>query len=393
MSEAAHTKILSLVTPLYKTKRHFLEELVESVATAPSEDIELVLVNDSPGDQMLRINVRRVKERFGFISYYENPGNLGLFRAYRNGFLQAKGRFCCILDHDDVMEPGSLAAFLKENQDADMVFTNEYKFADAAHKKRDIFEKPDFDILSTVFYFFTHHVTCWKTDILQKALLDQGDNGEYNYGFDINALFEYMKQFPGEMKTLHFGEAPYGWRIHAESTASSLGQKPLGYLERLRLADSLMARYGEYGRISIHPQVGYVMEGEFSSLHDASNCPLTTEGFAEWIRAGGGYGRSHEMRPLNGADKTEEKELAYLFDLTRHIPFAYLRAKGIENLFLPLLKLQKQIDSYACSHQMIEVPFLAAADGTRLASSGVPGLLVRGNDGPVRTVMMCSSKY
>ena len=179
-------KKLSIITPLYNTPRVYLTDVLNSVKEY-TDQVELVLVNDSPNNIRLKAYLNNLDG--SHIKVIHNPKNLGIFGAYYNGFLSASGEYCCILDHDDIFDPVHVLEAIDKRPD--IIYTDEYKFEGRTYDKqmhKIYFQKPDFDILSTVFYLYTHHVTVLRTKIVRQQLIRYTTPGKYTSIFDIHYL-------------------------------------------------------------------------------------------------------------------------------------------------------------------------------------------------------------
>jgi len=351
-------KTLSLITPLYRTKRRFLMELIDGLK-AQANDIELVLINDSPTDHVLQFSIDELLATYKFIRYYPNPSNLGLFLAYRNGFMHATGQYCCILDHDDIINVSAICPYLRSHPEADMVYTNEYKYYDGHPEEKIIFEKPEFDVLSTISYFYTHHITIWHTDVLQRALRKRTDLQTYHFAFDIYALFMYMREYSGTMNVLHYSEPVYGWRIHENSTAANLNQKPIGFLERLKLIEEQLRYFGEDPIVWIHPKVGYIGEFKTLSVSDKTGMPMALADCEAWFLAGCDGEGDYELKPIGCNAAVLGQQVPFWYKVLSHTPLNYLHHFNADAFFLPVYSLQETLDPCGMCHAMTDVPFIS----------------------------------
>ena len=122
-------RLISIVVPVYNAER-FLEDTVKSVRNQTYQTWELLLVDDCSTDQSREIALRleRVDARVHLVRQGTNQGAAA---ARNRGVQEARGRYLCFLDADDIWEPEKLQkelAFMQERQ-AGFVFTG-YEFAD-----------------------------------------------------------------------------------------------------------------------------------------------------------------------------------------------------------------------------------------------------------------------
>ena len=97
---------VSVLVPLYNTDENHLKEMIESVLNQTFSDFELLLLNDSPENNL----VRQIAGSYcdSRIRYIENPQNLGI-SASRNRLIEmAQGQYLAVFDHDDICLPTRL---------------------------------------------------------------------------------------------------------------------------------------------------------------------------------------------------------------------------------------------------------------------------------------------
>lgn len=122
-------RLISIVVPVYNAER-FLEETVKSVRNQTYQTWELLLVDDCSTDQSREIALRLERED-ARVHLVRQGTNQGAAAARNRGVQEARGRYLCFLDADDIWEPEKLQkelAFMQERQ-AGFVFTG-YEFAD-----------------------------------------------------------------------------------------------------------------------------------------------------------------------------------------------------------------------------------------------------------------------
>lgn len=121
--------LVSIVVPVYNAA-HFLAETIGYVQKQTYTDWELLLVDDCSKDDSMQIAYKfagadaRVKP-------IRQETNGGAAKARNRGIQEAKGRFLCFLDADDIWEKDKLEKELKflRDRQASFIFTG-YEFAD-----------------------------------------------------------------------------------------------------------------------------------------------------------------------------------------------------------------------------------------------------------------------
>jgi glycosyltransferase involved in cell wall biosynthesis len=229
---------ISVITPIYKTPVYYLERLAASL-WAERDAIEWVVVNDSPGLDYLESFFDRMKSCFPNLTYVRNQVNKGIFASYIAGVNVATAPYVAILDHDDEVDLAPIIADLKRVGDRyDLLYTDEIRFGQSisAH-----FEKPAFDPMSSMHYFYMHHITLFRTSLCKQLIHDDRHaEKKYNVCFDVWLSLSYILHYgAGHLQSKHIPYPCYGWRVHDDSTAKDIGQKPIGETERIDMATNV----------------------------------------------------------------------------------------------------------------------------------------------------------
>jgi glycosyltransferase involved in cell wall biosynthesis len=250
--------LVSIITPLYKTSIYYLERLAVSL-WGVRDSIEWVIVNDSPGITHLEEFITRMQSCFPHVRCITHETNKGIFAGYTSGVLASTAPYIAILDHDDEVDLGPIVDYLKKAGDRhDLVFTDETRFGQGvtAH-----FAKPNFDPLSAMHYFYMHHITLFRTSICKSMIEREPDAvTKYRSCFDIWLAFGYVRHFASSpISCQYIPYSSYGWRVHDESTAKDLGQKPVADGERIEIARKLYNRHDSLADIVLDQDARYVV--------------------------------------------------------------------------------------------------------------------------------------
>lgn len=123
--------LVSIIVPVYNAGK-WIEDTILSVRSQTYRDWELILVDDGSTDNSVE-EIRRFmtdgEDRIRLID--AGAKNCGAAHARNRGVEEAKGRYICYIDADDLWSPDKLEkqiAFMEEN-DAAFSFTG-YEFAD-----------------------------------------------------------------------------------------------------------------------------------------------------------------------------------------------------------------------------------------------------------------------
>lgn len=123
--------LLAVYSPTY------VEGALRSVLTQSYPDLEVVVVDDGPGDTVRRIVDALEDPR---IRYFRNQQNIGTALSYRRAIELARGEFLAVINDDDVWEPEfieTLLGALREHPDAVVAFSDHWVMTGEA---RDVAE-------------------------------------------------------------------------------------------------------------------------------------------------------------------------------------------------------------------------------------------------------------
>jgi glycosyltransferase involved in cell wall biosynthesis len=116
---------ISIITPYYNTEEFFVETFV-SLQAQSLQNWEWIIVDDGSPDRESVMRLDDVAKRDERIKVIRQV-NGGTASARNTGFYNSRGRYICLLDHDDMIEPTYLekcAWFLDSNHE--FAFCNSY---------------------------------------------------------------------------------------------------------------------------------------------------------------------------------------------------------------------------------------------------------------------------
>lgn len=110
----------SIIIPV--KNRRFLQETLKSVALQTYKDYEIIIVNDDPTFQ----NFKKFQKISKKIRVIHNNKNIGPALSKAKGVREAKGKFICFLDGDDIIKPEKLEVqlFLMKKKKYKFSFTD-----------------------------------------------------------------------------------------------------------------------------------------------------------------------------------------------------------------------------------------------------------------------------
>jgi GT2 family glycosyltransferase len=242
----AFQPLISVITPVFDTPVHRLEEAAESVLAQAYENWELLLIDDGSSAADLLQALPNLAARDRRIVLTKVGKHAGISAASNQGLALARGEWVSFLDHDDVLEPDALFQFarlLQTHREAEMIYSDEDKLAE------DGFEaplfKPDWSPDFFLSYNYVGHLTAVRRDVVQKV---GGFRSEFDSAQDYDLFLRVAEQ---SNRIHHIPRVLYHWRRSADSSAISVRQKP-GQLDATRRAieDHLKHR-GERAHVAV----------------------------------------------------------------------------------------------------------------------------------------------
>lgn len=168
---------VTVIIPTYKRTVEFLSRAVKSVANQTYENIEIIVIDDSPESYEHRNDVKEYMTSVSSnkIRYYQNEKNMGGSLARNRGISLAQGSFISFLDDDDEYKPEKIAKqvqFMLEG-DYDLTFSDMIMYGTngAVVDYRDYKDIPAFDNESLLHYHLMRHMTGTPTFMFKTVKL------------------------------------------------------------------------------------------------------------------------------------------------------------------------------------------------------------------------------
>ncbi len=243
---------ISLIVPTYKTPVHHLQEMIESVRAQSYPNWELCIADGSEGDPAVEAELKRYHMLDERIRYKILEKNFGI-AGNTNGALElVSGEYIGLFDHDDILAPNALYEVVKSLQedDYDIIYTDEDKITDEEKEHIDPNFKPDFSIDLFRSHNYITHFFVVKAEIMKQA---GGFRSEYDGSQDYDLMFRCIEI---SKKIKHIPMILYHWRIHMNSVAGNPESKMYAYeagkkaieahLERMHI-DATVEHLGLWG--------------------------------------------------------------------------------------------------------------------------------------------------
>lgn len=125
---------VSVIITTHKRDPEIVERAITSVAMQTYENIEIILVDDSPADFPMREAVRQMAENYPHkpVTYIAHEACKGACAARNTGLAAAKGEFVAFLDDDDEWLQNKVECQLAkfENEQIGLVYARSYVMND-----------------------------------------------------------------------------------------------------------------------------------------------------------------------------------------------------------------------------------------------------------------------
>lgn len=138
-------KQVSIVVPVYRVERAFLEKCIESLINQDDEDIEIILVDDGSPDDCGKICDEYAKKDTRIISLHKENGGVSSARNY--GLINASGNWVWFVDADDWVTKDSfekLMCSIHKYPETDIIHFRAYQNYSNDEKKLATALKPDY---------------------------------------------------------------------------------------------------------------------------------------------------------------------------------------------------------------------------------------------------------
>ena len=261
-----HPVTFSILVPLYRTDPFYLREMITSVQEQTYPYWELCLVSGGaltpPMKQVLRAaKVHPEQEedgeafRAGACRLRILKENRGIAGNTNEALRMSRGRFVCLLDHDDRLSPAALfqvARYLQKHPLTDMIYTDEDKISgQPPYRHHTPNLKPDFnlDLLRSNNYI-CHMLTLRRTLMAEAGGEREGFDGAADHDLILRCC-ELTDQIG------HVPEILYHWRTSEQSTADNPLSKMQAYDSGRRAIDEHLARTGTPGQTEQLDEPGF----------------------------------------------------------------------------------------------------------------------------------------
>lgn len=176
-----HSSLVSVIMSVYNTNNDFLVKSIESILNQTYRNIEFLIFDDCTSDENKKV-LKTFAEKDKRVILYINDKNQGLTANLIYAVQQARGKYICRQDADDISLKGRIEQeyrFLEKNPDVVMVGTNMWIKEGNSLSKRNKYIQ-NYKYIRTRLFFencIMHSSIMMRTDLLHD------NNLNYNLSF------------------------------------------------------------------------------------------------------------------------------------------------------------------------------------------------------------------
>jgi GT2 family glycosyltransferase len=243
LAELKYRPTLSVLMPVYNPRPEFLRAALQSVVDQAYPDWQLCIADDASIDSEVRQLIAEFSEREPRITVVYRDRNGHISAAGNSALALARGEFCALLDHDDLLAPDALyqvVRALNRRPDLDLLHSDEDKVDEAGRFSEPHF-KPQWSPDTLLTGKYVCHLLTVRTELLREI-------GGFREGLEGAQDFDLVLRIAERTgRVLHIPRVLYHWRKHAQSTAQSIEAKPYAVAAGVRAVADALTRRNEPG--------------------------------------------------------------------------------------------------------------------------------------------------
>ena len=257
----------SILVPAFETQAVYLKALIDSCLEQTYENWELIIADGSKSDVVKDAVAAYDDTRIR----YERLGENGGIAENTNKAIElARGDYCGLLDHDDMLTPDALYEMAyaikgkKNDEKPILVYSDEDKCDSAGTSFYDPHFKLDFNLDLILTNNYICHFTVVETQILKKLSIRKEYDGSQDYDLVLRIVStlllrekENANAVRMEEKIVHVPKVLYHWRCHENSTADNPQSKMYAYEAGKKALIDFVDRMGWKGEVRHDKHLGF----------------------------------------------------------------------------------------------------------------------------------------
>ena len=242
VAEVPEQPLISIIFPVYNPPEEFLRQAIDSVRAQLYTKWELCIADDCS----TLPHVAKVLDEYAALDtrilVHRRETNGHISACSNSSVAMASGSWLCLMDHDDVLAEHALAVCvlaLHRRPEAAIVYSDEDHIEADGSRSQPYF-KPDFDPLLILGQNYFSHLCLVRADLVE---LVGGFREGYEGSQDWDLLLRVLEHVRPD-QVVHVPHVLYHWRVHSESTASSVSAKPYVVDASRRVVEEHLERIG-----------------------------------------------------------------------------------------------------------------------------------------------------
>lgn len=257
----------SILVPAFETRPVYMKALIESCLSQTYGNWELIIADGSESDIVQTAVAAYDDSR---IRYEKLTKNEGIAGNTSKAIELAKGDYCGLLDHDDMITPDALyemAHAIKNKNDENkpiLVYSDEDKCDSSGTSFYDPHFKLDFNLDLLLTNNYICHFTVVETETLKKLGIRTDYDGSQDYDLVLRIIStlllrerENTSAVRVEKTIAHVPKILYHWRCHENSTADNPQSKMYAYEAGKKALIDFVDRMGWKGDVRHNKHLGF----------------------------------------------------------------------------------------------------------------------------------------
>ena len=156
---------VSIIMPVYNPNSKWLADAVDSIIDQSFTDFELLIVDDGSDNPSACDDFTEWDDR---IKVLRHDYNMNQASALNTGLRNAKGKYICFLDYDDMFIEGKLdkqLTFMKTHSDVDMIYADGWYLHDDGITEYNLNDNPE--------NLLNWNIVCVGSVMVRKKVFDE----------------------------------------------------------------------------------------------------------------------------------------------------------------------------------------------------------------------------
>lgn len=245
---------IAVLMPCYNPDQRWLRAAVESVQAQLYPHWQLCIADDASPAPGVREALQQMAQADARIRLVLRERNGHISEASNSALTVVDAPWIALMDHDDLLPADALfhvAACIQAHPQARLIYSDEDKVDDHGARS-DPYFKPDWNPdLFRSHNMFSHLGVLAAELVREVGGFRKGLEGSQDWDLVLRCMERVQ---PAQI--VHIPRVLYHWRIHAQSTASSMDAKPYAVVAGERALNEHLARTGVQGEAA-HVGMGY----------------------------------------------------------------------------------------------------------------------------------------